>query len=68
VPEEEVFAVARGKSLDAPSTREQKLLTYFLELPNERQEDLMRIAQTLHREHSITPSHLRKQIKSNKPV
>lgn len=53
VPEEEVFAVARGKSLDEPSAREQKLLNYFRELPRERQEDCLRIVQTLHRQYSI---------------
>jgi len=53
VPEEEVFAVARGKPLDEPSAREQRLLSYFRELPRERQDDFMRIAQTLHREHSV---------------
>jgi transcriptional regulator with XRE-family HTH domain len=56
VSEEEVFAVARGKSLEEPSAREQKLLAYFRELPRERQEDFMRIIQTLHREHSAKPA------------
>ena len=53
VPEEEVFAVARGKSLDEPTAREQRLLSYFRELPRERQDDFMRIVHTLHREHSV---------------
>lgn len=56
VSEEEVFAVARGKSLDEPSAREQKLLAYFRELPRERQEDFIRIVQTLHRKHSAKPA------------
>lgn len=66
VPEEEVFAVARGKSLDEPSAREQKLLAYFRELPRERQEDFMRIAQTLHREHSVALSPKKNKLKSKK--
>ena len=53
VPEEEVFAVARGKSLDEPTAREQRLLSYFSELPRERRDDFMRIAHTQHREHSV---------------
>jgi hypothetical protein len=53
VSEEEVFAVARGKSLDEPTAREQKLLAYFRELPREHQEDFIRIVQTLHRKHSF---------------
>jgi len=53
VPEEEVFAVARGKSLDEPTAREQRLLSYFRELPRERQDNFMRIAHTLHREHAV---------------
>jgi transcriptional regulator with XRE-family HTH domain len=68
-PEEEVFAVARGKSLEEPSAREQKLLAYFRELPRERQEDFMRIVKTLHSEHSVgqIPSD-KKRTKSKKQV
>lgn len=55
ISEEGVFAVARGKSLDEPTAREQKLLAYFRELPRERQEDFIRIVQTLHRKHSAKP-------------
>ena len=50
MPEEEVFVVARGKSLDESTAREQRLLSYFRELPRERQDDFMPIAQTLHRQ------------------
>jgi len=39
--------------LDEPTAREQRLLSYFRELPRERQDDFMRIAHTLHREHSV---------------
>ncbi len=67
VPEEEVFAVARGKSLEEPSAREQKLLAYFRELPRERQEDFMRIVKTLHSEHSVKPAnHEKKRLKPKK--
>ena len=67
VAEEELFAIARGKSLDEPTAREQKLLAYFRELPRDRQEDFMRIAQTLHREHSVSDmSSDRKRLKSKK--
>jgi transcriptional regulator with XRE-family HTH domain len=55
VPEEEVFAVARGKPLEEPIAREQKLLAYFRELPRERQEDFMHIVEVLHRRHSAKP-------------
>jgi len=82
VPEEEVFAVARGKTFWSAGTchrfvrrldyepcqeavtspRTPKYITgncemtyssYFRELPRERQDDFMRIAHTLHREHSV---------------
>jgi transcriptional regulator with XRE-family HTH domain len=67
VPEEEVFAIARGKSMKEPSSSELKLLIYFRELPTERQEDILRIIQTLHREHSVKPVALdKKKLKRKK--
>lgn len=66
VPEEEVFAVARGKSLEDPSAIEQKLLAYFRELPRERQEDFMRIVEALHRRHSVKALNPRQNKLKNK--
>lgn len=69
VSEEELFAVARGKSLDEPTAREHKLLALFRELPRERQEDFIRIVQTLHRKHSAKPvSPDKKKLNGKKPA
>jgi transcriptional regulator with XRE-family HTH domain len=53
VSEEEVFIIARGKSLQEPSAVESQLLTFFRQLPLERQEDVMRFVRGLHQAHAI---------------
>lgn len=53
VPEDEVFAAARGKSLRGPDAREERLLTIFRELPLDRQDDLLDSARSMHRRHGI---------------
>lgn len=53
VLEEEIFAVARGKSLADPNAVEQKLLIKFRELSEATQEDVLNIIDTLHRAHSV---------------
>jgi plasmid maintenance system antidote protein VapI len=54
VSEQEIYNVAHGREpLDRESATGAKLMIYFRELPQGYQEDLLRIAQTLHREHSL---------------
>jgi len=53
VPEEELFAAARGRTLKQPEAQEIQLLTYFRYLPPSNQADLLLIARTLHRRHGV---------------
>jgi len=51
--EDEMFAVARGQSLRAPSAVETQLLTMFRQLPEERRDDVMRFIRALHQAHAV---------------
>ena len=54
VPEEELFAVARGRvPANKDDADELKLLIHFRELSDQRKEDLLAIAQSLKREHLV---------------
>jgi len=54
VPEDELFAVARGRMpANKEDANELKLMIKFRELPPERQEDILRIVDSLHREHAV---------------
>ena len=53
VPEEEIMAVAFGRSPKSPAeARELKMLGYFRELPGDRQDDVIRMTKALHAAHS----------------
>ena len=53
VPEEEVFTVARGaQARSLEGVKESQLLTYFRELPPDRQRDVLLIVKTMHREYA----------------
>ncbi len=53
VPEEEVFAVARGTlHKEQFATAERQLLHYFRELPSDKQSDALIIVRALHHEYS----------------
>jgi transcriptional regulator with XRE-family HTH domain len=57
VPESQLFAaVGRGQKIEESDARELNLLIYFRNLPTERQEDLLRIARMLNREHGLKPA------------
>jgi transcriptional regulator with XRE-family HTH domain len=53
VQEDEVFAKARGKSLQDPSVREEQMLTLFRGLPSDRQDDLMGMLRHLYSQHAV---------------
>lgn len=54
VSEQEIYDVAHGRApLDRESASGTKLMIYFRELPEAYQEDLLRIAQTFHRQHAL---------------
>ncbi len=60
VSEDEIFQVARGiASKDVPDAVETRLILLFRELPGDRQQDLLRIAETLHREHAQKPAEVK---------
>src|SRR5258705_7877721 len=53
VPEEELTAVAFGRApRSANEAREGRLLAYFRELPEDRQEDILRMIRALHGGHT----------------
>ena len=53
VPEDEIFSIARGKSLEGPDAREELLLDLFRSLTAEHQDILMSLLQHLHKEYGI---------------
>ena len=61
--EEELFAVARGGKLSEPDAQAKQLLTFYQQLPSERQTDLLRIARALHAAHGVRPADELKTIK-----
>lgn len=58
VSEEEIFAVARGKSVDAPRVRAQKLIEFFEGLPTDKQNDVLEYAEMRFNKYG---SHLKKR-------
>ena len=58
VPEEEIFSTAHGKGLSESTANERRLVLCFRELPHDKQEDLLLLANALHRKHGIR-SHAR---------
>lgn len=59
VPEDEVFARARGLDVSEPSAEENTLLGVFRQLPAARRKDLMRIAEMFGREHGARPAQVK---------
>jgi transcriptional regulator with XRE-family HTH domain len=53
VAEEIVYTLARGRNLKEGDASETQLLTYYRQLPPDRQNDLMLVARALHKQHSV---------------
>ena len=67
VAEEIVYTLARGRSVREGDASETQLLTYYRQLPPDRQTDVMLIARTLHKQHGVKAAEDIRTVKAKRP-
>ena len=66
VSEEELFDAVRGKSRRDQPPAELRAAIFFRELPPDRQQDALRLLETLHRQHSVKPPEVKRTAKKKR--
>lgn len=69
IPDDEIFAIARGRRLSEPEARQIRAMIFFDSLPEERQEDALAFLEALSRRHGIRTESIaaaKKRLKSRR--